>query len=104
MKSILSRLFEHERLSREEAKNVLIGIARAEYNPIQVASFLTVYQMRAIALQELQGFREALLELCIPFDVEGPKPLTSLEPAATANRPSIFPRLRQLLWRVQGIK
>lgn len=71
MKSILSRLFEHERLGREEAKEVLIRIARAEYNHIQVASFLTVYQMRAIALQELQGFREALLELCIPFDVEG---------------------------------
>ncbi len=71
MKSILSRLFEHEKLSREEAKEVLIRIARAEYNPIQVASFLTVYQMRAIALQELQGFREALLELCIPFDTGG---------------------------------
>lgn len=71
MKSILSRLFEHERLSRDEAKAVLTGIAQAEYNPVQVASFLTVYQMRAIALQELQGFREALLELCIPFDVEG---------------------------------
>ncbi|NUO03782.1 MAG: anthranilate phosphoribosyltransferase, partial [Saprospiraceae bacterium] len=53
------------------ATNVLTGIARAEYNPIQVASFLTVYQMRAIALQELQGFREALLGLCIPFDVQG---------------------------------
>lgn len=71
MKSILSRLFEHERLSREEAKNILIRIARAEYNPVQVASFLTVFQMRAIDLQELQGFRDALLELCIPFDTEG---------------------------------
>lgn len=71
MKLILEKLFVHEQLSREEAKAILIGIAEEVYNPAQVASFVTVFQMRAIAIQELQGFRDALLELAVPFDVEG---------------------------------
>ncbi len=69
MKNILSRLFEHERLSREEAKDVLIKIAKGEYNQVQITSFATVYNMRPISIGELQGFRDALLELCVPFEL-----------------------------------
>lgn len=68
MKNILNRLFLHDTLTREEAKNVLSNIALGEYNSSQIASFVTVYLMRAITIQELEGFREALLELCIPID------------------------------------
>lgn len=71
MKEILARLFEHERLSREEARQVLLDISHGKYNHLQVASFITVYQMRPIAIQELQGFRDALLELCVPFQLNG---------------------------------
>lgn len=71
MKDILARLFEHERLGREEARQVLLSISRGECNHLQIASFITVYQMRPVAIAELQGFRDALLELCIPFDLEG---------------------------------
>ncbi|MCB0555011.1 MAG: anthranilate phosphoribosyltransferase [Phaeodactylibacter sp.] len=71
MKEILARLFEHERLSREEARQVLLDISHGKYNHLQVASFITVYQMRPIAIQELQGFRDALLELCLPFQLNG---------------------------------
>jgi anthranilate phosphoribosyltransferase len=69
MKEILNRLINHERLSKEEAKNVLISISNGSYNPSQIASFLTVYMMRAISIEELAGFREALLELCIAVDL-----------------------------------
>ena len=69
MKKILSRLFEHEKLSRAEAKEVLIKIAKGEYNHVQISSFATVYNMRPISIAELQGFRDALLELCVPFEV-----------------------------------
>lgn len=68
MKPILHRLINHETLSKEEAKTVLVNISNGQYNPSQIASFLTVYMMRNITIEELSGFREALLELCIPID------------------------------------
>lgn len=69
MKTILNRLINHEILSKEEAKNVLINISNGSYNPSQIASFLTVYMMRSITIDELAGFRDALLELCIRVDL-----------------------------------
>jgi anthranilate phosphoribosyltransferase len=56
-------------LSKEEAKNVLVNISNGNYNPSQIASFLTVYMMRSISIEELSGFREALLELCVRVDL-----------------------------------
>ncbi|MGX7668462.1 anthranilate phosphoribosyltransferase [Flavobacterium pedocola] len=69
MKTILNRLIQHETLSKEEAKTVLKNISNGLYNPSQIASFLTVYMMRSITIEELAGFREALLELCIAIDL-----------------------------------
>lgn len=69
MKNLLNRLFNHEILSKEEAKNTLINISNGTYNQNQIASFLTVYMMRSIHVDELSGFREALLELCIKVDL-----------------------------------
>lgn len=69
MKNILNRLINHEILSKEEAKNVLVNISSGIYNPSQISAFLTVYMMRSISIEELAGFREALLELCIRVDL-----------------------------------
>lgn len=69
MKHVLNRLINHESISSEEAKQVLVNISKGDYNASQIASFLTVYMMRTITLEELQGFRDALLELCIPVDL-----------------------------------
>lgn len=69
MKNILNRLINQEVLSNQEAKEVLINISNGSYNHSQIASFLTVYMMRNITTEELSGFREALLELCIPVDL-----------------------------------
>lgn len=69
MKEILNQLFQHQTLTRESSKQVLIKIANAEYNSTQIAAFLTVFQLRNITLDELQGFRDALLELCVPVDL-----------------------------------
>ncbi|WP_462250813.1 anthranilate phosphoribosyltransferase [Ekhidna sp.] len=71
MKEILDRLINNQSLSRNEAKEVLTGLATGLYNNSQIASFLTVYLMRAIQVQELEGFRDAMLELCNPVDLEG---------------------------------
>lgn len=69
MKNILNRLINHETLSKQEAKNVLVHISTGSYNPSQIAAFLTVYMMRTVTIDELAGFREALLELCIKIDL-----------------------------------
>ena len=70
MKDILNRLINHETISTEEAKQVIVNISNDMYNPSQIASFLTVFMMRSITLEELRGFRDALLELCIPIDLK----------------------------------
>ena len=70
MKQIINRLINHESISAQEAKQVLVNISKGDYNQSQIASFLTVYMMRSITIEELQGFRDALLELCIPVDLE----------------------------------
>jgi anthranilate phosphoribosyltransferase len=68
MKQILNRLINHEQLSREEARTVLVNISEGKYNQSQIAAFLTVYMMRNVSLEELEGFRNALLDLCLPVD------------------------------------
>ncbi len=65
MKKILQYLFEHKTLTRDAAKEVLINVSKGMYNEYEVTSFVTVYLMRSITIHELQGFRDALLDLCI---------------------------------------
>jgi len=69
MKKILNHLFENKTLSKEEARRALIDIAGGAFNPSQMASFMTVYAMRSITVDELQGFREAMLELCLKAEL-----------------------------------
>lgn len=69
MKEILNRLINHDILSKEDARQVLVNIANGVYNPSQISAFLTVYMMRSITIEELEGFRDALLELCLAVDL-----------------------------------
>ncbi len=71
MKELLQKLYAHESLGKEEAKRVLINITNGKMNPSQLASFMTVFLMRSITIDELMGFRDALLELCIKVDFGG---------------------------------
>ena len=71
MKKILQYLFEHKTLSREKAKEVLVNIGKGVYNEHEVTAFMTVYLMRSITIEELQGFQDALLELCVKVDLSG---------------------------------
>lgn len=69
MKQILNRLINQEKLTNQEAKETLINISNGVYNNSQIASFLTIYMMRSVSIQELSGFRDALLERCLPIDL-----------------------------------
>jgi anthranilate phosphoribosyltransferase len=69
MKEILNQLIAHQTLSQDQAREVLKNIATGGYNSSQIAAFMTVYLMRSITVEELRGFREAMLELCIPVEI-----------------------------------
>ena len=71
MKEELERLYQGEKLSQSEANNILLKIGRNSFSEIEISSFLTVFLMREITPSELSGFREALLQLCIPVDLSG---------------------------------
>jgi len=75
MKDILYRLFEHQYLKREEAQRVLVDIAEGKYNSEQVSALITVFMMRSISVEELAGFRDALLSLRVPVDLSEYKPV-----------------------------
>ncbi len=68
MKHILNKLFAQEVLEREEAKNVLSGISEGQFNDYQIASFLTIFKMRNITVDELSGFSDCLKERCVRID------------------------------------
>jgi len=68
MKKILNHLFENKTFSRNEAQKILTSIALGEFNSSQIAAFITAYGMRNITVAELQGFRDAMLDLCVKLD------------------------------------
>jgi anthranilate phosphoribosyltransferase len=70
MKKILNHLFEHKTFTREQSKEILKDIALGKFNNSQMAAFMTAYCMRSITVNELEGFRDAMLELCLPVDLQ----------------------------------
>ena len=69
MKKILQYLFEHKSLTREQAMEVLVDISNGKYNEHEITSFITVYLMRSITIDELMGFRDALLSLAVKVNL-----------------------------------
>ena len=72
MKQILNELIDNRSLTKETAHLVLVELASGKYNMSQTAAFMTVYMMRSITVDELQGFRDAMLELCVPAHFDQP--------------------------------
>ncbi len=69
MKETLQYLFDYKTLGKEDAKEILQNMAAGKYNEAEMAAFISVYLMRSITVEELGGFRDALLELCTPVDL-----------------------------------
>lgn len=72
MKHILNELIDHRSLTKETAHQVLVDLATGKFNPSQTTAFMTIYMMRSVTVDELQGFRDAMLELCIPARFDQP--------------------------------
>lgn len=71
MKDILNDLFEYKSLDRARAREILTNLAQGKYNVSEMAAFMTVFLMRSITVEELTGFRDAMLDLCIRLDLNG---------------------------------
>ena len=69
MKETLQYLFDQKTLTKEDAKGILRKMAEGLYSDAEIAAFISVYLMRSITVDELAGFRDALLELCLPVDL-----------------------------------
>ncbi|GHN02972.1 anthranilate phosphoribosyltransferase [Cytophagales bacterium WSM2-2] len=72
MKEVLNELTSHRTLTKEVARQVLMDLATGKFNPSQTSAFMTVYMMRGITVEELAGFRDAMLELCIAVKFDEP--------------------------------
>jgi anthranilate phosphoribosyltransferase len=75
MKAILSHLFEYKVLTKQQSKEILIGISSGKYTNSEIAAFLTIYAMRSITVEELEGFRDAMLEMCLSVDLSTYDPI-----------------------------
>ena len=98
MKQILKRIFHHEELTREEACTLMQRMTGGEMNEAQTAALLAAFQMRGVKVDELVGFRDALLQACVPVDLHEFHPLTSWVPEETGKTPSTSPHVPALSW------
>lgn len=70
MKKILNRLTQYETLTENESRNIIIDISEGKLNTSQISSFLTIFMVRNITIEELNGFRKALIELSLKIDLK----------------------------------
>lgn len=73
MKQLLSKMLNHERLSRQDMLDVLIGITQERYPVEQIAALLTGLQMRGITVDELLGLRDGILATGVPAILNAPR-------------------------------
>lgn len=73
MKDILGKVLNQERLTREETREILIGITREAYPQEQITALLTAIQMRGVTVDELLGFRDGILETGVPAQLDCPR-------------------------------
>lgn len=104
MKDILNRMLNHEELSREETKNILLGITRSQYPNEQITALLTALQMRGITVDELLGFRDGILESGVPALLNSDRYIDVVARVATVKTPSTYQPPRALSLLVRAIK
>lgn len=75
MKQILKRIFNHEKLSREEACSLMRNMVGGSINDAQTAALLAAFQMRGVTVDELIGFRDALLQTRVPVSLQEFQPI-----------------------------
>lgn len=68
-------LLNTQELSSDEARMLMHRIGVGEYTPVQTAALLGILATRPVALCELRGFRQGLLDLCLSIDLSEFNPM-----------------------------
>lgn len=69
LKQVILKLLDQQQLGEDEAFDVMTALAEGSFPSAQVAAFMTIYMMRPIHVEELSGFRKALLKLARPVEI-----------------------------------
>lgn len=69
MKHILLKLLDYQYLTREESRELLTAIVNGEVPETQLSAIITIFLMRNISVDEVLGFREALMEMRTQIDL-----------------------------------
>lgn len=70
MTEALNKVLSGEELSREETKDILVGITHGEFSGEQIAALVTAIQMRGTGVEELLGLRDAVYETGVSVDID----------------------------------
>lgn len=70
MKSSFQMLCHGHNLSETEAYQLLQNICDNKFNSAQIAAIIAFYIARPITVNELMGFRKALIDICIPVKLD----------------------------------
>jgi anthranilate phosphoribosyltransferase len=70
MKTTFDLLSRGHSLSETEAYQLFQSIYKQELNATQIAAMMAFYIARVITVNELMGFRKALLDVCIPIKLD----------------------------------
>lgn len=70
MKQIVHKILANHYLDYQECSSFIHAIAEESISNEHIIAILTGIQMRGIQLEELKGFRSALLELTVPVQID----------------------------------
>ncbi|PHR44618.1 MAG: anthranilate phosphoribosyltransferase [Fluviicola sp.] len=70
MQATLTQLIQHRSLTKSQAKEIILGIGKDAFSDHEIVGLMVSLQTRSLTLDEIQGFREALLELAITPDID----------------------------------
>lgn|SRR5574344_287206 len=71
MKQYLTKLLNHEQLSSEETDTIMLNITKGMYPDTQIAALLALIQARGVTVDEILGFRNAMMQTRLPIDLSG---------------------------------
>ena len=69
MKYILIKLLDYQYLTRDESRELLTAIVNGDVPETQLSAIITIFLMRSISVDEVLGFREALMEMRTHIDL-----------------------------------
>ena len=75
MKQYLQKVLSRETLTQDDTRTILLNITKEQYPSEQISALLAMLQYRGVAVDELIGFRQAMMDTRVPVDFSPYKPI-----------------------------